>query len=236
MNTPRDLMILTAFALSLNACSSAPAEPDPDPLDQEPEPTEVALEFIGDQPYASFEAFAEAIGSADFKEESIMLGAEGKEGAAQGFITSGGLVARDGATQRVLLAGKPGALYEVAVLDSWTESPNFMPYAQVSVRAIELPSGLFEITYNAGRTREVEGGTYYVHTGTSLICKDADGRLACATFIVSNGDYVEPEEGAADYELPNGIIVGREGSTVEVVHLVTGEDLTPAGYYTLTGP
>ncbi len=235
MNTSRALLILTAFGLTLNACSSAPAEPDPATVEQAPAPTEVALELIGDQPHASFEAFAQAVGSPDPREETTMLGTEGK-GSATGYITTGGLIARDGATQRVLLAGKPGALYEVAVLDSWTDKPTFLPYAQVRLGGEDLPEGVFQLSYDFGRTQEVDGGTSYDHTGKSLLCKDADGRIACAPFVVSKGSYVEPTEGASDYEMPNGIIVGREGNTVEVVHLVAGDDITPAGYYTLTGP
>ena len=235
MNTSRVLMILTVFGLSLNACSSAPAEPDPDPMGEAPAPTAAPLVFIGDQPHISFTAFAESVGSAEPKEEVSLLGKEGK-GSAAGIITTGGLITRDGATQRVLLAGRPGALYEVAVLDSWSESPDFMPYAQVRLDGEDLPEGVFQLSYDAGRTKEVEGGTSYDHTGTALLCKEADGRIACASFIVSKGAYVEPAEGASDYDLPNGIIVGRDDGTVEVVHMVAGDEITPAGYYTLTGP
>ena len=224
------ILLLLIFVLS--ACSSAPATPEPEP--QGPPPTKVALKLVGDQPHASFEAFAKSVGSVDFREEKTMLGAKGK-GAASEIITTGGLVSRDGATQRVLLAGKAGALYELAVLDSWSEKPDYLPYAQVQVRESDLPDA-FVIAYDAGRTKEVEGGTSYDHKGTAMVCREQDARFACAAFTTSKGSYVEPKDGASKVKIPEAVVMGRKDGRIEVVHLVQGEGLTPAGYYVLEGP
>ncbi len=237
MNTLRACTILTSLALTLNACTGAPAEPDVDPVDDTPRPTDVTLALFDGESYTSFDAFAQSVGSVDAREETILLGAEG-EGSAAGFITTGGLVARGGKTERVLLAGKPGALYEVAVLDSWDVATDFFPYSAVRLRGEGLPTGYFELSYDHGRTSEVEGGTSYDHTGLSLICKPIDARFACATFVVARGAYVEPDEGSSGYEIPNSVVIGdnERPDIVEVMVINEGDALTPAGEYRLVTP
>lgn len=233
MHTIRAIFVMSITCLGLQACSSSSSVPDPS-LAEQPA-TEIEMVLLGDKPYADFEAFASSVGSVDFREEATLLGAEG-EGAAAGYITAGGLVTREGGTQRVLLAGRVGALYEVAVLDSWSEEPTFMPYAKVTIDKVDLPGGYFQLSYDAGRTQDVEGGTSYQHLGKSLICGPAGERIACAEFTVSKGSYVEPEEGSSNVKLPNAIILGRGGDRVEVIHLEAGEALTPAGNYKLVMP
>ena len=233
MHTARTIFAVSLLCLTLQACSSSSSTPDPN-LAEQPA-TEIKMTLLGDKPHADFEAFASSVGSIDSREEATLLGAEG-EGAAAGYITAGGLVTRDGGTQRVLLAGKAGALYEVAVLDSWSEKPTFMPYAKVTIDGSDLPEGYFQLSYDAGRTQEVDGGTSYEHLGKSLICGPSGERIACAEFIVSKGSYLDPGDGSSSVKLPNAIILGRGGDLVEVIHLETGDEITPAGNYKLVKP
>ena len=229
-------LIVSALALgTLAACSSAPAT-DAD-LDLPKTPTHDIEAFQLEGPFESYEAYATSKGAVDTRDESMVD--QKLSSAALGEIVSDGALLKIGdEVGRHVLVGKPGALYALPVVDSWTDNPPpFFPYASAQLDDQGVPPGYFQLRLTSGRSTKVDDGTRYESNGFSYLCREHAGGLACAKFLLEYVDYVETEGGTTP-NAPNGVLTDADGAEnkVEVYHLQTGEQIAPAGVYTIKLP
>ena len=253
MNHRHTLPLTIAAALMLGACSSSTPTPDPEPTEQptnetadtapedseiipeggeEPEPGSPIMATKAEGPYASLGAFVEASGATLLREDP------GCTQSDAGWATQGGVVTTSGGvTRHVLLAGKPGALHVLPSDDHFVIDPSLTAPDQLEGRAIirtsPMPKSYVLFEHIVDHVDATQSGDAHDVLGFSHVCRAHDGGFACARFTTQKGAYLVYDTKGADYEMPNAIVNGVEGTahSFEVFYMNGGIGMTEPGIY-----